>query len=200
MVIRRTRKEQIMIPLDRYPKEITLRNGERLILRAMTPKLAGDLWDFYRRLPETDKAHFEEDVDSRESVERWARALDFDIAFPLLALHGGRVVGSVTLYRNRAGWKQRIGTVRILIDPEYRNRGIGTILIREIRLIGEKTALNYLVVEVIEEQQSAIQALERMGFERKAVYRKFVNDRSGKLHDLVEMLYSQMGPEDEILY
>ena len=189
-----------MIPLDRYPKEVTLRNGERIALRPMAPGLAADLWSFYRRIPEMDKAHCEEDVDDREAVRRWADSLDFDTAFPLLALHGGRVVGTATLYRSRTGWKQRVGTVRILIDPEYRNQGIGTILIREIRLIGEKVFLNYLMAEVIEEHRSAIHALERMGFERTALYRKYVNDRSGKLHDLVVMHYSQLEPEGEILY
>ena len=189
-----------MIPLDRYPKEIQLRNGERIVLRPMAPEFAAALWSFYRNLSETDKAHFEEDVDSLEAVERWARSIDFETVFPLLALRGSCVVGSVTLSRRRAGWKQRVGTVRILIDPGCRNQGIGTILIREIRLIGEKTALNYLLAEVIEEHRAAIGALERMGFERAGLYRKFVNDRSGKLHDLVVMLYSQMDPEEEILY
>ena len=182
-----------MIPLDRYPKEITLRDDARAILRPMVPGDAEGLWNFLGQLPEIDKSHFHEDVDRREVVERWAASLDYDAALPILAIRGDRVVGSVTLYRNRTGWKQRVGIIRILIAPDHRHLGLGTAMIREIRHLGEKLALNYLLAEVIEEQQAAVRALERMGFEKAAVYRKFVNDRRGGLHDLVVLLHPLSG-------
>jgi RimJ/RimL family protein N-acetyltransferase len=182
-----------MIPLDRYPKEITLRDDARAILRPMAPGDADGLWNFLRQLPEIDKSHFHEDVDRREVVERWATSLDYDAALPILALQESRVVGSATLFRNRTGWKQRVGIVRILIASDFRHKGLGTAMIREIRHLGEKAALNYLLAEVIEEQQAAVRALERMGFEKAAVHRKFVNDRKGDLHDLVVLLHPLSG-------
>jgi RimJ/RimL family protein N-acetyltransferase len=182
-----------MIPLDRYPKEITLRDDARAILRPMAPGDAEGLWNFLRQLPEIDKSHFHEDVDRREVVERWAASLDYDAVLPILAIRGDRVLGSVTLFRNRTGWKQRIGIIRILIAPDHRHLGLGTAMIREIRHLGEKLSLNYLLAEVIEEQQAAVRALERMGFEKAAVYRKFVNDRNGRLHDLAVLLHPLSG-------
>jgi len=166
----------------------------------MTPEDADGLWNFLRQLPEIDKSHFHEDVDRREAVERWAKSLDYEAVLPILAMQGDRVVGSVTLYRNRTGWKQRVGIVRILIAPDFRHKGLGTALIREIRHIGEKVALNYLLAEVIEEQQAAVRALERMGFEKAIVYRDFVNDRKGHLHNLVVLLHPMSGIEKERLY
>lgn len=189
-----------MIPLDRYPKDITLRDDTRAVLRPMIPEDVDGLWNFLRQLPEIDKSHFHEDVDRREAVERWAKSLDYEAALPILAMQGDRVVGSSTLYRNRTGWKQRIGIVRILIAPDFRHKGLGTALIREIRHLGEKVALNYLLAEVIEEQQAAVRALERMGFEKAVVYRDFVNDRKGHLHNLVVLLHPMSGLEKERLY
>lgn len=182
-----------MIPLDRYPKEITLRDDSRAILRPMAPGDADGLWNFLRQLPEIDKSHFHEDVDRREVVERWAKSIDYDAALPILAIQGDRVVGTVTLYRNNTGWKQRVGIVRILIASDLRHKGLGTAMIREIRHLGEKFALNYLLAEVIEEQQAAVRALERMGFEKAGVYRKFINDRKGDLHNLVVLLHPMSG-------
>jgi len=182
-----------MIPLDRYPKEITLRNDARVLLRPMISGDADGLWSFLRQLPEIDKSHFREDVDRREVVDRWATSIDYDAALPILAIDGDRVVGSATLYRNRTGWKQRIGIVRILISPDHRHLGLGTAMIREIRHLGEKVGLNYLLAEVIEEQQAAVRALERMGFEKSVVYRNFVNDRKGDLHNLVVLLHPMSG-------
>ncbi len=189
-----------MIPLDRYPKDITLRDGTRLSLRPMEATDAAALWNFFRGLPGIDKAHIREDVDRQEAVERWARSLDYRTVLPILAMLSDRVVGTVTLFRNTSGWKQRVGVVRILIDPEFRHRGLGTALIREVRHLGEKSALAHLVAEVIEEQQDAIRALERMGFERAVVYRNYANDRAGHLHNLVVLLYPMTASGDETFY
>jgi RimJ/RimL family protein N-acetyltransferase len=189
-----------MISLERYPKDITLRDGTRLTLRPMTAEDAGALWAFFAELPAIDKAHIREDVDRREVVERWARSLDYGAILPIVALLDGRIVGTVTLFRNTSGWKQRIGIVRILIAPDFRHRGLGTALIREARHLGEKGALVHLVAEVIEEQQDAIRALERMGFERAVVYRNYANDRAGRLHNLVVLLYPMTGSGDEVFY
>jgi RimJ/RimL family protein N-acetyltransferase len=185
-----------MIPLDRYPKDITLRDGAHITLRPMTPDDAGRLWEFFREIPPVDKMYLREEVDRREVVEGWAKALDYEIVLPLLAFHGDRVVGDATLHRNKTGWKQRVGVVRILIAPDFRHRGLGTAMVREIRHLGEKLSLNYIMAEVIEEQQAAIRAFEAMGFERAVVYRNFVNDQKGRLHNLVVLLYPMSSSEE----
>ncbi|MGE5188988.1 MAG: N-acetyltransferase family protein [Gemmatimonadota bacterium] len=189
-----------MISLDRYPKDITLRDGTRLSLRPAGPDDAERLWHFFRELPEIDKSHVREDVDDRDAVRRWAESVDYGTVLPIVALSEDRIVGSVTLFRDRSGWKQRVGIVRVLISPEFRHRGLGTALIREVRHVGEKGALNYLVAEVIEEQQDAIRALERMGFERAVVFRNYANDRRGHLHNLVVLLHPLAGSDEEIFY
>src|SRR5512134_3884555 len=178
-----------MIALDRYPKEITLKDGVRVTFRPMVPEDADLLWDFFRQIPPEDKMYLREDVDRKEEVERWAHHLDYATILPILAFSEGRIVGDATLHRNRTGWKQRVGTIRILICPEFRHRGLGTSMIRELRHIGTKTSLHYLLAEVIEEQQAAIRAFEKLGFERMAVFRKYVNDQKGNLHTLVVLLY-----------
>nr|MDA8121171.1 GNAT family N-acetyltransferase [Deltaproteobacteria bacterium] len=130
-----------MIPLDRYPKEIALRNGTRVTFRPMVREDVDLLWDFFRRIPVEDKTFLREDVDRREEVERMAHALDYGTVLPILALSDGRVVGDATLHRNVTGWKQRVGWVRILIAQDFRHRGLGTVMIRELRHLGEKASL-----------------------------------------------------------
>jgi RimJ/RimL family protein N-acetyltransferase len=189
-----------MIPLDRYPKVITLRDGTRVTFRPMAADDVDALWDFFRQIPPEDKMYLREDVDRRDEVDRWARNLDFHSVLPILAFSDGRVVGDATLHRNKTGWKQRVGTIRILIAPDFRHRGLGTSMIRELRYLGEKASLHYLLAEVIEEQQAAIRAFEKMGFERMVVYRNFVNDQRGRLHNLVVLLYPMSLSEDEEFY
>lgn len=187
-----------MIPLDRYPKQIALRDGTRLTFRPMVREDADRLWEFFRQIPPEDKMYFREDADRKEVVERWAESLDYGSVLPILAFDGDRVVGDTTLHRNKSGWKQRVGTIRIQIASDYRHRGLGTAMIREIRHLGEKTALRHLVAEVIEEQQGAIRALEKLGFERAVVYRNYVNDQKQRLHNLVVLVYSMRQSEEEM--
>ncbi len=189
-----------MIPLDRYPREITLRDGARVTLRPMVHGDVGALWEFFGRIPDEDKMFFREDVGRRDVVEEWARRLDFTMTLPILAFEDGRVVGDATLHRDMTGWKQRVGVVRIQVAPEFRHRGLGTAMIREIRHVGEKAALHYIMAEVIEEQGAAIRAFESMGFERAVVYRNFVNDQKGRMHNLVVLLYPMSSSDEEMFY
>ena len=102
---------------------------------------------------------------------------------------GHHILIDATLHRQRTGWKQRVGVVRVQIAPHCRHIGLGTAMVRELRHIGEKSALHYLMAEVIEEQAAAVRAFEKMGFVRGAMYRNFVNDQKGGLHNLLVLLY-----------
>ena len=189
-----------MIPLDRYPKQVTLRDGARLTFRPMVREDADRLWEFFRSIPPEDKMYLREDVDRKEVVERWAESLDYGTVLPILAFDGDRIVGDTTLHRDKTGWKQRIGTLRIQIATDFRHRGLGTAMLREMRHLGEKSALRHIVAEVIEEQQAAIRAFEKLGFERAVVFRNFVNDQKGRLHSLVVLVYSMSHSEEELKF
>lgn len=155
------------------------------------------LREFFHRIPAEDKMCIREDVDSRDVVKRWADNLDCGSAFPILALDGDRVVGDTTLHRNRTGWKRRVGVIRIRVESDYRHRGPGAAMLREIRYAGEKTALRHIVAEAVEERQGAIRALEKQGFERAVAYRNYVNDRKGGLRNPVILLYSMRSADEE---
>jgi len=187
-----------MIELDRYPREITLRSGVPLIFRPMTRDDVDRLWVFFQQVPPEDKMYFRQDVGRREVVQHWADTLDYGLVLPILALDGGRVVGDATLHRRRTGWKQRVGVVRVQIAPDFRHLGLGTAMVRELRHLGEKSALRHLMAEVIEEQSAAVRAFEKMGFVRAATYRDFVNDQRGGIHNLVVLLYPMSTSSDDL--
>ena len=185
-----------MIDLERYPREITLHNGVTLVFRPMDRHDVDRLWVFFQQIPPEDKMFFRQDVSRREVVQHWADTLDYGLVLPILALDGGRVVGDATLHRQRTGWKQRVGGMRVQIAPDYRHLGLGTAMVRELRQIGEKSALHYLMAEVVEEQAAAVRAFEKMGFVRAATYRHFVNDQGGGLHNLLVLLYRMSSSDD----
>jgi RimJ/RimL family protein N-acetyltransferase len=185
-----------MIDLDRYPRQVTLSNGATLVFRPMRRDDVERLWVFFQRIPPEDRMFFRQDVSRREVVQHWADTLDYDLVLPILALEEGRVVGDATLHRQRTGWKQRVGVVRVQVAPDYRHLGLGTAMVRELRHLGEKSALHYLMAEVIEEQAAAVRAFEKMGFDRAVTFRDFVNDQKGGIHNLVVLLYRMSAPAD----
>jgi GNAT superfamily N-acetyltransferase len=65
-------------------------------------------------------------VSKREVIEAWARELDYEKVLPLLAVVGDNIVGDATLHRRKAGWTSHVGKVRIVIDKDYRGKGLGT--------------------------------------------------------------------------
>jgi len=187
-----------VIDLERYPRQITLGNGVTLVFRPMGPDDVDRLWVFFQRIPPEDKMFFRQDVSRREVVQHWADTLDYDLVLPILALEADRVVGDATLHRQKTGWKQRVGVVRVQIALDYRHIGLGTAMVRELRHLGEKSALHYLMAEVIEEQAAAVRAFEKMGFVRAATFRNFVNDQRGGLHNLLVLLYRMSPTSDDL--
>lgn len=176
--------------LNKYPRKIVLRDDREIILKPMEKTDGDRLWEFFQTIPVEDKVYFKNDLSKRETIDRWVENLDYKEVLPILAWDGEKVVGDATLHRRRLGWKSKVGDVRVVIDREYRNRGLGTALIRELKSIATKTTLNFLVVELLGSQNPAIEAFQKMGFEKKAHIANFVTDWSDKTRDLIILLYS----------
>jgi putative acetyltransferase len=171
-----------------YPKDITLRDNTIVVLKPMTQEDTGPLLHFFVGVPEADRHYLKEDITSPQVVQRWAAELDYDRALPLLAWIGNRVVADATLHRNRAGARRHVGELRILVDQEYRNRGLGTTLIRELVNIAEDHGLERLLfVAVADKEEPAIKAARFLGFEQIGVLRSHAKDPDGHPRDLVIM-------------
>jgi ribosomal protein S18 acetylase RimI-like enzyme len=122
-------------------------------------------------------------------IAEWSERLDYDRALPLLALVGNRVVADAALIRSRTGSRRHVGEIRLTVDPEFRQRGLGTILIRELCDIANDAGLERVIVEIVEGIGGAmLEMVERLGFVRTATLREHVKDREGKPHDLAIMV------------
>ncbi|MBI4329537.1 MAG: GNAT family N-acetyltransferase [Chloroflexi bacterium] len=171
-----------------YPKEVTLLDGTSLTLRPMTPQDEDTLLEFFCRVPEGDRRYLKEDVTSPEVIAQWSRNLDYNRAVPLLAVDGGHVVANATLHRRRAIARSHMGEVRIVVEPAYRGRGLGTMMLRDLINIAVDAGLERLLFELAaDEEAQAIEAAERLGFITVATLPYHVKDSTGKPHDLVIM-------------
>ena len=75
-----------MVDLNKYQKEVKLRDGTKVLIR---PMVAGDkdaLYEFFKQVPREEVRYLRDDVGSREIVENWAAKLDYAKTLPIVAL------------------------------------------------------------------------------------------------------------------
>ncbi len=169
-----------------YPKTLDM-GGEAITVMPLKPEHEAALLDFFLRVSEEDRFYLKEDVTSPAIIARWTRELDYDKTLPLLAIaDDGRIVADGTLHRRRSGARKHIGEVRIVVDPSYRQHGIGSALVRELAAIAQETGLDKLIAEVVDAPHNrAIETMESMGFVRLATLPNHARDVSGKPCDIV---------------
>lgn len=168
-----------------YPKTLTLRDGSSVVVR---PLRSGDreaLGDFFRRIPEEDRKFLKDDVTRPDVVAAWCREINPARVLPLIAEAEGKVVADATLHRRRAGWMRHAGEVRLLVDPEFRRKGLGSRLLEEVILLAQAEGLDKLVAEMTPEELAARKAFEHNGFRQVAVIPDLVRDQTGTARDLL---------------
>ena len=170
-----------------YPKEVTLRTGEKVILRPMVKEDEQRLLDFFLRLPEADRLFLKNDVTDPNVIKSWAQNIDYEHVIPILAEIDDRIIGDATLHRRTTDQPHDIGEVRIVIDKDFRRRGLGKRLAREIYYLALSKKMNRLVAEVVEDQHAVIKTFEILGFRREKVLENQARDLHGKKHNLVVM-------------
>ena len=143
------------------------------------------LREFFSRVPPSDHASFAEDVFAPGLMESWLQDTRGRRA---VALDGERVVGYVAVLP-LVGWSSHVGSLRVVVDPAERGRGIGRELARHGLVTGLELGLSKLVVEVVADAEPAIGMFQEIGFEPEALLRDHVRDRNGGLRDLVVLAH-----------
>lgn len=170
-----------------YPKEVILKSGEKVILRPMVKEDEQKLLEFFLRLPKEDRLFLKDDVTDPKVIESWAKNLNYDHVIPILAEIGNRIIGDATLHRRTTDRPPKIGEIRIVTDKDFRRRGLGTLLAKEIYYLALSLKFNKLVAEVVEDQHTVLKTCESLGFRQETVLKNRAIDIHGKKHNLVVM-------------
>lgn len=172
--------------LGRFPSTATLYDGEQVIIRPLQPGDKDALLSFFLRVPEEDRFYLNSDVASPEVIAEFTERIDLTQAIPLVAETEDRILADATLHRSRRAARRHMGEIRVVVEPEYRRRGLGVRLIHELIQIGRDLELNSLVFELVSgHQQDAINAALGAGFEQVAVLRGRILDIQGAPQDLI---------------
>lgn len=176
------------ILINTYPKTVSLEDGTSITLRPLLKTDEAALLEYFGSLPPEDRMCLKEDVTDPKVIENWIYELDYDITFPLVALHNGNIVGDATLHFNPIGWTKHQGEIRLTTSTRYRDRGLGTILVQNLIDIATQLGLEQIHIEIPPVLDKAFYLFEKMGFKEVAHLEGFVKDLEGKESDLVLMV------------
>ena len=159
---------------------------EKLKIRLATKKDAKYLtkWfledpDILKWFPMCNKMEIE------DSVRVW---LDFArYRAVITAVYDNVVSANAILYINNFKKLSHQSLFAIIVDKNYRNKGIGTAVMNELfKIAKERFRLESLHLEVYTENP-AYSLYERLGFKKYGIHRKFLKDLDGKYFDKILM-------------
>jgi L-amino acid N-acyltransferase YncA len=184
---------------ESFPKQIKLSDGTEVTIRRMDPDDQDKILAFAAKLPEEDLLFLRTDITDRQSVKLWADNVKRGNTVTLLAEMGGEVVAYASVHLEQARWTRRVGEIRINASPRLRGRGLGKRLTAEICELAKSLGLRKLTAMMTPDQIAARAAFERLGFRVEAVLADWVEDRSGRVRDMLILTDDLDGFSDQVV-
>ena len=172
--------------LTEYPKSLALGGNATIEVRPMVPTDGPALLAFFKRVPDGERYFLKDDVVSQAVIDGWVKHLDYDRALPLLAFDGERVCADAVLIRHRGDARNHYAEVRVVVDPDYRQIGLGRTLLRELIDIAWDAEIEAVQGEFVEGiQDEALAAVRELGGSNAGRIEDAYRGRDNTPHDLV---------------
>ena len=173
--------------LQKYPKEMKLKDGSKSRLRPLRKDDEKNFHEFFLAVPEAERMFIKHRFTEPQVIRDWCQSIDLGRNLPLLALMEGKIIGDATLHQQLGGWKRHIGRVSVLVHPKYRGRGLAKALVAEIVDIARAVGLEKVEAEFIGEQEAAMHMFAMLGFSNLLRLDDYVKDMQAITHDYVLM-------------
>lgn len=170
---------------QRYPRQIDLGDGYRLVLELMGEGDIDRVLAFAKTLPPDDLMFLRVNITERPVVEHWVASIKAGRTITVLAKQDDAVLGEATLLHNEASWTRHLGEIRIQIAPVARRRGLARLLAEEIDTIGTELGLQLLTARMTLDQSAAQAVFRQLGFQREAVLWDYAITPDGKTRNVL---------------
>lgn len=169
-------------------KKGKLKDGTVVLLRPMLKTDRKGMGDFFNRLTPSVLQYVRNDVTDPKVLDKWFDQLNYDRVLPLLAVKNDKIVANASLHRVSYGWRKHLGTIRIVVDPEFHGKGLGTLMINELVDLAMEFGLEKLMVEFPLKAHGALTMFKKSGFSPRAVIEGLMRGRHGEDLDIVIMV------------
>jgi RimJ/RimL family protein N-acetyltransferase len=146
-----------------YRNLITLRDGTRVLFRLLDAGDGDRLQSMFAPVSDEDLKYMRHNVKDPAVTQKWIDGLDYSRVMPLVAVVNDEIVGDATLHLGQ-GPHRHVAEVRIFLSKPYRQRGLGTVMLKSLIDIAKKLDLHLLTAQVIADRSSTIRAFRGLGF------------------------------------
>ena len=191
-----------MVSVDlrrQYPKNLRLNDGKEVAIRLMEPGETDKsaILKFASGLTEDDLLYLRTDITDPAAVAQWIANVASGNSITVIADVAGEVAGYASVHQEPARWTRRVGELRVNAGPRFRGVGLGRALVAEVFTIGQSLGLKKLCGLLTSEQHGAQTLFERLGFRVEADLQDWVEDRHGRVRDILVMTYKLDGFTDK---
>ena len=173
---------------ETYPKTTLLHDGSSAVLRPLTKGDKLPLLKFFESVPEEERFYLKENVTAPEVVLNWTAHIDLERVIPIVAVVGDEIVADATLHRSRSPARGHIGELRLVVAPDYRDKGLGRRMLREILDVAAGLGLEKVTFELVaQREEAAVMAAGSMGFHEVTTLKEGARDFWGNYQDIVLM-------------
>ena len=149
----------------------------------------GAMVAFADDLPQEDLLFLMTDIRRPEVVDEWISSIEGGNRFTVLAEDQGRLAGYGSLFRNDILWTRHLAEIRVIVSPDHRGTGLGSLLANEILEVARDAGLQKIVARMPRDQEGARRAFRKLGFDLESMLADWVIDLEGNTHDLVIMAH-----------
>ena len=173
----------------RYPKEVVLKDGKEVTLRPLEQEDEGNLIQFYRELPLSDRWFLKEDPCDPLVIKRWLDNQERGSALGVLGICEDRVVAHASLLRSLHGGRKHVGRLRIMVAPAFRSKRLGTWMVFDLIRRAMELDLDKLRADfVVGVEDVAIEAVRKLDYMKEALLENYVRDEKGNYYDCQIMI------------
>jgi len=92
--------------------------------------------------------------------------------------------------------------IRCVVARNYQQKGLGTALMKELVSVAFSRGVSKIRANIMDNQESAQRAFQRLGFKKEAELKDFLIDKDGNKHNLILMVndVSEMWKKIEELF
>lgn len=168
-------------------KNVTLKDGTKVFIRLLKKKDKNQLSTFFNSLPKYDRIYLRRDITDKKTINQILKTSKSGESPKLIALNKNAIIAYGLIEIDTRHWKHNSAELRILISKNYRRKGLGMLIARELYSMAISLKVKEIIVKMMTPQKAAINIFKRLGFKQKAIIPDYVVDFEGKKQDLIIM-------------
>ena len=168
-------------------KNSLLKDGTEVSFRHLKKKDKNQLSVFFKSLPNYDRVYLRRDITNKETVRQIIKSSKSGESPKIVAMDKNIIIAYGLLELDKRHWKKHSAEIRLMISKDYRRKGLGMLIARELYSLAISEKVEEIIVKMMRPQKAAISIFIRLGFKQKAIIPDYVFDLDGKKQDLIIM-------------